>query len=93
MYLHIGLDVLDPDEFDAVGAPEPGGLTGYQLVDSVRALAARFVIAGVCVCEYESDGSRHSELLAELAGTLLAVLAGSTAETGAPTRRTDVRER
>ncbi|WP_229706642.1 arginase family protein [Micromonospora sonchi] len=93
VYLHIDLDVLDPDEFDAVGTPEPGGLTRHQLVDSVRALAARFAIAGVCVCEYESDGSRHPELLTELAGTLRTVLDGRTAETGTPTRRTDERDR
>ena len=35
--LHIDLDVLDPDEFGAVGFPEPGGITIGQLTAAIRA--------------------------------------------------------
>jgi arginase family enzyme/very-short-patch-repair endonuclease len=53
VYLHIDLDVLDPAVFAAVGCPEPGGASLAALVDAVRALAARFPVAGVGVTEYE----------------------------------------
>jgi arginase len=74
VHLHIDLDVLDPDEFDAVGAPEPDGLTLDTLVNAVRALAARFTIAGLCVCEYEPDALHHREALTALATGLLSAL-------------------
>lgn len=70
IHLHIDLDVLDPAVFGAVGTPEPDGLTLDELVNAVRALAARFVVAGLSVCEYEADGSPVQATLDHLATTL-----------------------
>ncbi len=39
IYLTVDLDVLNPGEAPGTGWPEPGGLTGQQLLDLVRCLA------------------------------------------------------
>jgi arginase len=70
VHIHIDLDVLDPGVFGAVGTPEPGGLTLEQLIAAVRALAARFTIAGLCITEYEADQPSDRGLLHDL-GTAL----------------------
>src|SRR5512143_3003257 len=41
VYLSIDLDVLDPGIMPAVGTPEPGGLTYYQALALIAALAQR----------------------------------------------------
>lgn len=51
VYLSIDLDVLDPSVMPAVGTPEPGGLSWYQLVDLVRDVACRRKIVGLDVVE------------------------------------------
>ncbi|GLI02884.1 arginase family protein [Phytohabitans aurantiacus] len=70
VYVHIDLDVLDPGVFGSVGTPEAGGLALDQLVAAVRALAARFTLAGLCVAEYEPHRPTDREILAELAAAL-----------------------
>ncbi|GAB3984330.1 arginase family protein [Plantactinospora veratri] len=88
VYLHIDLDVLDPEVFDAVGTPEPAGLTFAQLDTAVRDLAARFTVAGVCLAEYEPhddgnadhDGNAGHDGLTGLVATLAAVLDGDAAQ-------------
>lgn len=58
-WLHIDLDVLDPDEFPAQGLPgipdEPGGLTWDQLTTAVTASAARGGCLGMSVTIYDPD--------------------------------------
>jgi formiminoglutamase/agmatinase len=41
LYLTIDLDVINPSEAPGTGWPEPGGLTGQQVLDFVRAVAPR----------------------------------------------------
>lgn len=52
VYLHIDLDVLDPAEFSSLGYPEPFGVTVATLLDSIRAVRARFGLAGAAICEF-----------------------------------------
>lgn len=52
VYLHIDLDVLDPAEFSSLGLPEPFGITIATLLDSIRAVRARFGLAGAAICEF-----------------------------------------
>jgi agmatinase len=40
LYLTLDVDVLDPAEMPATGAPEPGGLSWSDLLDLIRGLAA-----------------------------------------------------
>ncbi|MER6424740.1 arginase family protein [Streptomyces sp. NPDC001137] len=53
VYIHIDLDVLDPQVFPAVGTPEPGGLGVEQLLGAVRTLTEEFTLAGIALTEYE----------------------------------------
>jgi arginase family enzyme/very-short-patch-repair endonuclease len=71
LYLHIDLDVLDPERFSSVGTPEPEGVTPEQLVAAVRALAARFPVAGVGITEYEPGRAADRAVLAELVPALV----------------------
>ena len=66
VYVHVDLDVLDAAEFGAVGVPERGGLTICQLTAAVRALAGRFVIAGIGITEYQPAGPADQAKLAPL---------------------------
>jgi arginase family enzyme len=72
VYVHIDLDVLDPESFGSVGAPEPEGVTPDQLVAAVRALTSRFPLAGLGITEYEPNGPRDRAVLAALVPALLA---------------------
>lgn len=74
VYVHIDLDVLDPGEFASVGYPEPGGLTPAALTAAVRALAARFTIAGLGITEYHPTRPADQDLLAALVPGLIAAL-------------------
>ncbi|NGO70768.1 arginase family protein, partial [Streptomyces boncukensis] len=74
VYIHLDLDVLDPAHFDAVGTPEPGGLTPAALVRAIRALAARFPLAGLALAGYEAGGERARTVLKQLIADLLPVL-------------------
>jgi arginase len=55
VYLHIDLDVLDPSAVDGIGYPEPFGVTPGQLADVVRALRARFELAGAAITEFAPE--------------------------------------
>jgi arginase family enzyme/GNAT superfamily N-acetyltransferase len=66
IYLHVDLDVLGPEEFGAVGVPEPGGLTVSQLTAAVRALAGRFIVAGAGITEFQPRGPADQAKLAPL---------------------------
>ncbi|MEJ3746194.1 arginase family protein [Actinomycetes bacterium KLBMP 9797] len=66
VYVHIDLDVLDPDGFASVGTPEPGGVTADQLAAAVRALAGRFTLAGLAITEYEPSRAADHVVLEEL---------------------------
>jgi arginase len=46
VYLHIDLDVLDPAELAGLGEPVPFGVSAAHLVAVVRAVKARFPLAG-----------------------------------------------
>ncbi len=51
VFLSIDVDVVDPGMAPGTGTPEPGGLTGRQLLDAVRRLAIRLPIVGIDVVE------------------------------------------
>ncbi|MEU4230199.1 arginase family protein [Nonomuraea sp. NPDC026600] len=75
VYIHIDLDVLDPEVFASVGTPAPGGLRPDQLLELVGALAERFEVAGLGIVEYEPGRQEDQELLAPLVDGLVRVCA------------------
>lgn len=52
VYLHIDVDVLDPGEIDGVGNPVPFGVSGAELTELIRAVKARFALAGASLVEF-----------------------------------------
>ena len=62
VYLTIDLDALDPGIMPAVGTPEPGGLTYYQVLTIMETLARRGPIIGIDFTELTPiPGHRVSE--------------------------------
>jgi len=77
VYLSLDVDVLDPSEMPATGAPEPGGLSWFQLLDLIRRLAAsRKTIVGLDLMELAPIPGLHAPdfLCARLLFFLLARL-------------------
>lgn len=52
LYVHLDLDVLDPQVWPAVAVPEPGGLDIATLVAVIKKLRARGRLVGVGITEY-----------------------------------------
>ncbi|MFI6788743.1 arginase family protein [Nonomuraea sp. NPDC050383] len=71
VYIHIDLDVLDPETFASVGSPAPGGLQPDQLLAMVRATADRFEMAGLGITEYEPSRPEDQALLVPLVKALV----------------------
>ena len=57
VYLHIDLDVLDPAEIDGVGEPVPFGLSVAQLVQAIRAVKARYPLAGASIAGFSPSSA------------------------------------
>jgi len=74
VYLHIDLDVLDPAELGGLLDPEPFGLSASALVAAVKALRARFVLAGAALTAY-APNSPDGEQAADDAATILRIIA------------------
>jgi len=74
VYIHIDLDVLDPQHFDAVGTPEPHGLSPSGLTAAVRALGARFRVVGLALTEYEHAHDTAQPMLKQTIDDLLPAL-------------------
>ncbi len=51
VFLSVDIDVVDPGMAPGTGTPEPGGLTGRQLLDAVRRIAMELPVAGIDVVE------------------------------------------
>jgi len=74
VYLHVDLDVLDPAELDGLLDPEPFGLSPAALVGAIRALRARFPLAGATLAAY-APSAPDGEQAADDAATILRVIA------------------
>jgi agmatinase len=65
IFLSVDVDVVDPGMAPGTGTPEPGGLTGRQLLDAVRRIAMSLPLAGIDVVEV-SPPYDHAEVTAFL---------------------------
>jgi len=65
VFLSVDVDVVDPGMAPGTGTPEPGGLTGRQLLDAVRRIAMSLPLAGIDVVEV-SPPYDHAEVTAFL---------------------------
>jgi arginase len=72
VYLHIDLDVLDPSELAGLLDPEPFGVSAAGLAGAIKALRARFPLAGATIAAYAPAGDDD---IADDAPTILRVIA------------------
>jgi agmatinase len=76
VFLSVDVDVVDPGMAPGTGTPEPGGLTGRQLLDAVRRIAMELPLAGIDVVEVAPPYD-HAEVTGFLANrVVLEALAG-----------------
>jgi arginase len=52
VYLHIDLDVLDPADFAGLGSPVPFGISPTLLAETIRAVVAKYPLAGAGITEF-----------------------------------------
>lgn len=52
VYIHLDLDVLDPEHFTSLSCPEPGGLHPDQFRAALNALTRCFNVAGMGITEH-----------------------------------------
>jgi len=69
-FLSVDVDVVDPGMAPGTGTPEPGGLTGRQLLDAVRRIAMEVPLAGIDVVEV-SPPYDHAEVTGFLANRVV----------------------
>lgn len=81
VYLHVDLDVLDPEEIGGVGFPEPFGPSTARVTDAIRALGERFRIVGAGLTGFAPAGpdQAQSDLPA-----ILRILSALTASSRTP---------
>ena len=64
-YVTIDLDAIDPAEMPAVGTPEPGGLSWYQVLDLFSEICRRTTVVGMDVVELcPMPGQARADFLA-----------------------------
>jgi agmatinase len=66
VYLSVDIDVVDPGMAPGTGTPEPGGMTGRELLRAVRRIVGAVELAGMDVVEV-SPPYDQSEVTAILA--------------------------
>ena len=81
VYVHVDLDVLDPEEIAGLSHPEPFGLDGSSLSTLIAALRDRFPLAGAGLMEFApaSPGAANDDL-----PVILRVIGALTAPRPAP---------
>jgi agmatinase len=70
VFLSVDVDVVDPGMAPGTGTPEPGGMTGRQLLDAVRRIAMELPVAGMDVVEVAPPYD-HAEITAFLASRVV----------------------
>ncbi|HET9690384.1 MAG TPA: agmatinase [Acidimicrobiales bacterium] len=78
VFLSVDVDVVDPGHAPGTGTPEPGGLSGRELLDAVRRICMHAPVAGVDVVEV-SPPYDHAEVTAYLANRVVLEALGGIA--------------
>jgi agmatinase len=82
VFLSVDIDVVDPGMAPGTGTPEPGGLTGRQLLDAVRRVCLELPLAGMDVVEV-APAYDSAEVTALLANRVVLEALSSIARRGA----------
>ncbi len=71
VFVSVDIDVVDPGMAPATGTPEPGGLTGGQLLNAVRRLAKDLPVLGADVVEVSPPYDGPGQITAFLANRVV----------------------
>ena len=74
VFIHIDLDVLDPGAFESLLDPEPFGLEPATLLAAIRAVRARFDLAGATLAAF-APSDPGAESAVDDAATILRIIA------------------
>ncbi|MEJ7757350.1 MAG: arginase family protein [Nocardioidaceae bacterium] len=74
MWLHLDLDVLDPQSLPAVTYPQPGGLDWDQLAVLIDPLAQSPQLIGLSIADFRPDLDPTGDLAAQVLDVLAQVL-------------------
>ena len=80
VFLSIDIDVVDPGMAPGTGTPEPGGLTGRELLDAARRIARETNILGADVVEVSPPFDGPGEITAFLASRVVLDILNGMAE-------------
>jgi agmatinase len=80
VFMSIDIDVVDPGMAPGTGTPEPGGLTGRELLDTVRRLGRELPVAGADVVEVSPHYDQPMDITAALANRVVLELTTGMAE-------------
>jgi agmatinase len=78
IFLSVDVDVVDPGMAPGTGTPEPGGLTGRQLLDAVRRVCLELPVVGVDVVEV-APAYDHADVTALLGNRIVLEALSATA--------------
>jgi arginase len=74
-WIHLDVDILNPEVMPAVDSPDPGGLSYVELQDLLAALLSSPSCVGMHVAIFDPDLDEDGHLAAELTEALTSVLA------------------
>lgn len=80
VFVSVDIDVVDPGMAPGTGTPEPGGLTGRQLLDAVRRVGRELPVAGADVVEVAPVYDQPMDITAALANRVVLELTTGMAE-------------
>ena len=80
VFLSVDIDVVDPGMAPGTGTPEPGGMTGRQLLDAVRRISRETNIVGADVVELSPPYDGPSQITAFLASRVVLDILNGMAE-------------
>ena len=75
IYVHVDLDILDPRVAPAAGLPSPGGLTGRQLGQALKAMLAYPKVGALGVVSYRADADEDGRTLQEVLDAISGAMA------------------
>lgn len=86
LYVHIDLDVLDPSEFSALGAPQPFGITVTGLIELIREAKATLPLIGAGIAQFAPQSPEQADdALPTILRIIGALASDRTPETASPT--------
>lgn len=66
IYVHVDLDILDPESAPAAGLPSPGGLTGKQLGRALAEMLAYPKVLALAIVSYNAEADKDGRTLREV---------------------------